>query len=82
MFLITEKMLLDDAFFASEDIKLVVILSIVDVCNTLSPSECTYVTRVSFDRSEGLQLVSDVRLASLIYVPEFYQRRIFAESCD
>ncbi len=78
--LIAKKVFLNDAFFASENIKFVVVLSVISIRLALSPGESTYIAGVSLDRCKGLELLSDFRFTSLVDVPELYKWRIFVES--
>jgi hypothetical protein len=71
--LIAKKMFLNDAFFTSKNIKLVVVLSVISIRLALSPSESPYVAGVSLDRCKGLQLLSDLGFAPLVDVPELYE---------
>jgi len=49
MLLIAKKVLLDDAIFACENVKLVVILSVIRIRKSLSPCESTNIAGISLD---------------------------------
>jgi hypothetical protein len=72
--LIAKEVLLNNAILAGEYIKLVVILRVIYVRLSLSPSKGTDVTRLSLDRFKGLQFLRDLGLTSLVDVPKFNQR--------
>ncbi len=71
--LIAKKVLLNNAILAGEYTKLVVILRVIYVRLSLSPSKGTDVARLSLDRFKGLQFLRDLGLTSLVDVPKFNQ---------